>query len=65
MFQNEISKDQEKLWKSAEKGDVTEVRRLLSSRMLDLDVTNRHPYKDAPLHLAAINGHKVVVQILL
>ena len=64
VFQDEISEDQEKLWNASGKGNVTEVRRLLSSKMLD--VNSRHgPELSTPLHRAAKRGNKVVVQFLL
>ena len=63
-IRDEISKDQEKLNNAAENGNTTEVKRLLSSGMLDI---NRGCgfYLVTPLNKAAIKGNKVMVQLLL
>ena len=70
VFHDDISKDQERLFNATKKGDVTEVRRLLSRSRMLLDVNNTSEpwsefYKVTPLHVAARRGHKVVVKLLL
>ena len=64
LFHNDISNDQEKLWIAATKGHLTEVRRLLLSRMLDVNY-KRATYLSTPLHNAALGDHKAVVNLLL
>ena len=64
VFEDEILEDEKKLLRAADMGIVTEVRRLLLSRMLDVNCMHGH-YKSTPLHKAAMGGHKVVVQLLL
>ena len=66
IFRKDISNDQDKLHNSARCGDVTEVRKLLLSGMLDVNsMPTYYTYHDTPLHKAAMGGHKAVVQLLL
>ena len=64
VFQDEISEDQRKLYNAAEAGDAIKVRTLLQCRMLDVNWRNRYSLR-TPLHIAALYGHKAVVQLLL
>ena len=62
VFRDEISKDQEKLNNAANNGNTTEVKKLLSSGMLD--VNREHGFiLDTPLLKAA--GNRVMIQLLL
>ena len=64
VFRDEISKDQEKLKNAAENGITTEVKKLLSSGMLDIN--RGHGFSlITPLHKAAEKGHMDVVQALI
>ena len=64
VFREEISEDQEKLKYAARKGNTTEVKRLLLSGMLDAN-RGYGILLDTPLHEAANEGHRVMVQLLL
>ena len=61
VFHQAIIKGQAKLRPAAFAGNVEEVRRLLSSRMLDVN----HDNPTTSLFVAAQNGHKNVVSLLL
>ena len=63
-LEDEILEDEKKLQMAAGMGIVTEVSRLLLSRMLDVNCMDG-TYERTPLHKAAMGGHKVVVQLLL
>ena len=62
VFHDEIANDEYKLLCAAERGNIEEVKRLLSSGLLDVN-----SLKDGttPLHEAARDGHTDVVQLLL
>ena len=64
VFHYEISDDQWKLFYAAKEGDATKVRTLLQNRMLDVNWRNWHSLR-TPLNIAALYGHKAVVQLLL
>ena len=68
VFHDEISKDEEKLWKATWLIGISynenEVRRLLSSRMVDVN-SSHGLNKSTPLHTAAATGKQAVVQLLL
>ena len=59
-----LKKEEEKLWNASKGGRSDEVRRLLSSGMLDMDC-KFEVFLDTPLHEASMSGHKEVVQLLL
>ena len=67
VFQEDIFSDQLILWRSARSGRTDEVRRLLSTRMMNLKrkfmLENTRP--TTPLCEAANRGYKEVVQLLL
>ena len=67
VFQEEIKDDQEKLWFASRDGKIKEVRRLLGSRMVDVNMCTLHinNVRWTPLHMASVYGRKVVVQLLL
>ena len=54
MFKEEILRDETKLQIAAGQNNTDEVRRLLSSGMVDINC--RDHYLSTPLHKAAING---------
>ena len=54
---------QGELCKAAEEGNSDELRKILSSGLVDINCMNE--MKRMPLSLAAENGHKYVVQIVL
>ena len=68
VFQDGLKRDQAKLWQAVDcaRGNEPEVRKILSSGMLD--VNDRHGFDrnhSAPLHRAAARGHNSVVKLLL
>ena len=71
VFKKEILRDQKRLLRVSRNGNAEEVARLLSSGMLDIGFEQKYPpneigaYGTTPLHMAARNGHKEVVQLLL
>ena len=64
VFHDIITEDEKELQRAAVRGDAIEVRRLLSSRLLDVNC-NHGAFKRTPLHWAAIKGHEATVQVLL
>ena len=64
VFQDELKRDQDKLWQGANCGNESEVRKILSSGLLDVNSSHGF-YHDAPLHSAAAGGHNSVVEVLL
>ena len=69
MFQEELLKDRKELYEASEKGKTDEVKMLLRSCMVDVNAVHTlkdwSPVKRSPLSVAAYNGHKDVVQLLL
>ena len=63
VFQEEISEDETKLSIAIEKGDAAKVKRILSTRMLDINKKCQSGW--APLYAAVVFGHKEIVQLLL
>ena len=64
VFRNEILKDEWKLWNVAENGNEIDVKRLLLSKMID--VNSRHGDSlSTPLHQAAEGGNIIVGRLLL
>ena len=63
VFREEIMEDEKKLRKTSEEGNTNEVKTLLSIGLLDVDCVNERGL--TPLHFAAKNYHKDVVQLLL
>ena len=66
LFSHDISNDEIKLWRLSRHGRTEEVKKLLSSGMLNANIylTNGND-KSAPLFEAAERGHKEVVELLL
>ena len=64
VFRDELKKDKEELWNTSRFGKYEEVRRLLSSGMLDVDC-EFGSLMNTPLHEASLNGHTDIVQFLL
>ena len=64
LFQREITEDEEKLWSAAQDGNVEKITRLLSIGLLDINSIPKHLYT-TPLWIAALKGHKDVVNLLL
>ena len=62
VFQEEISEDETKLSIAIEKGDAAKVKKIISTRMLDI---NKKWFGWSHLYAAAYFGHKEVVQLLL
>ena len=63
-----ICRDNRGLWHAAASGSASDVRRLLSSGMLDVNYFLKSPYTNStitPLHQASWEGHKDVVKLLL
>ena len=69
VFHNEKSMDELKLHDAAINGNSSEVRKLLYSKIIDVDTTITPPFAmylgNTPLYLATLDGHIFVVQILL
>jgi ankyrin repeat protein len=55
--------DPEEMLQAAQRGDVAKVRQLLASDTTLVNAKGAH--NKTPLHLAAGNGHKAVVELLL
>jgi ankyrin repeat protein len=55
--------DPEEMLQAAQRGDVAKVRQLLASDTTLVNAKGVH--NKTPLHLAAGNGHKAVVELLL
>ena len=64
VFHEEISNDEKNLWNAASKNNVEKVMSLLSTGLLNINVVNRS-WNTTPLHIAAKNGHKNIVKLLL
>ena len=64
LFQREITEDEEKLWSAAQDGNVEKITRLLSIGLLDVNSIPKYLYT-TPLMIAALKGHKDVVNLLL
>ena len=64
VFQEGLKRDEKKLWFDSIDGRSGEIRKLLSSGMLDVDCQFGF-FLVTPLHEASLNGHKEVVQLLL
>ena len=65
-FKTDISRDEDQLWHQASFGKIEEVRRLLSSGMLNVNCSGSSTRNmTTPLLEAADRGHKEVVTILL
>ena len=64
VFREEIMEDEKNLWIFSQNGDANKVRRLISSRLVDIN-SNNNDASVTPLHEAARYGHKDVVEILL
>ena len=64
LFHTEIVEDEQKLGYASNQGDTRAVKRLLSSRLLDVNCAWGIK-KFTPLCGAAHHGHKEVIQILL
>ena len=64
VFRDEILEDETQLWIASKKGDAAKVKRIISTRMLDI---NKKSLSSgwSPLYAAAVFGHKEVVQLLL
>ena len=62
-FRSKIQVEEQKLLMASARGNSNEVRRLLSSGMVDVSSSNSQGL--TPLQKAAYNGHKDVVQLLL
>ena len=72
LFQQEILKDDAKLWKGSRDGNINEVRRLLSIGLLDVNWVDRgYTYggmrfsSSTPLQEAVERGQREVVKVLL
>ena len=64
VFRNEILKDEWKLWNVAEHGNEMDVKRLLLSKMIDIN--SRHGSDlSTPLHQVSRGGNIIVGQLLL
>ena len=61
LFHDEITEDEKELCRAADKGDAAKVKRLLSSRLLDVNC--KHGF--SPLHLAVIFRYEAVITLLL
>ena len=64
-FGSEISKDERELHDASGRGEAGEVRRLLSSGLLDVNCADRSWPHSSALHKAAYYGHRDVVHVLL
>ena len=64
MFQKEIKEDEKKLWLLSQWGSTNEVRRIVSTGLVDLN-SMMNDASVTPLYEAARNGHIDVVEILL
>lgn len=64
LFQNEIHKDNEKLWLAAKEGNVLELESLLSCIFVDVNCTSGF-YQSTALFEAVGNGHEGMVTLLL
>ena len=62
VFHKDILKDGFKLWEAASEGDEFEVVQILSHRVVDLNTVNQ---LKTPLGVAACNGHKDIVLLLV
>ena len=62
-FRSKIQVEEQKLLMASARGNSNEVRRLLSSGMVDVSSSNSQGL--TPLQKAAYNGHKDVVQLLV
>ena len=63
-FKSKILRDQENLWHGAVTGDFEEVKRLLSTSLLDIECEQNGIFT-TPLYQASKWGHKDLVQLLL
>ena len=63
VFKEGIFKDEVRLRQAAKTDDKDEVRRLLSSGMVDVNCIEQ--FDLPPLHIAALKGHKEMAQILI
>ena len=62
IYQEEILKDHTKLCSSSKAGDLAEVRRILSTEMVDVNCLTK---RSTPLCQAAHMGHKDIAELLL
>ena len=66
VFHQEILEDVRWLYEATKQDRTDAIRSILSSGMVDVDPVNPvDPLERAPLHLAAMNGHADVVEVLL
>ena len=63
VYQEDISKDETKLLRDSKRGNTEEVRKHLSNVMVNVDCLDKN--RCTPLHYAACEGHKDIVQLLL
>ena len=64
VFRKEIFLDELNLWRAAKAGNKEEVKRVLASRMVNLDSGVSNSLSQTAISIAAKNGHTDIVQLL-